>query len=153
MSNLADQTRPAVHLLLEKDENQLYTEMGSRLWAIQANPSISGSFEPRTLETLGPGEDFWESGKRFFERVNVQAYQLICGENAIDIRERQEFADAFSIDRETVASVLAALLIGYLGIAPAIAPAVAALLVRLFFNPAYETMCHTWNERLNEEAN
>jgi hypothetical protein len=42
-------------------------------------------------------------------------------------------------------------LVAQLGIAPILAAAVAALIIRLFFKPAYQEMCVIWKKKLPSE--
>jgi hypothetical protein len=154
MADLKDQARPAVQALMDKDEEQLYQELGLRLRAMQENPALSGSFTPQIdthLEALGPVEDLKDFGQRFFKRVNKQAYQLICGTEAADSEERENIIDAFGIGREAVAPAIAALLVTHMGMAPAIAAVVTTLILRLVFRNAFESMCEVWGEKFQEE--
>ncbi len=151
MADLATQARPAVESLVTYEEDDLYQELGRRLQAIQRDPSISASFEPAItpgLEPQGAAEDLKKFGKRFFARANAQAYQLVCGQNAENSEERERVLDAFGIGKEAVAAAIAALLVAQLGLAPAVAAVVAALVIRVFFRPAYESMCDVWKEKV-----
>lgn len=153
MSDLVNRARPAVDSLLDKDEEQLYQELGRRALAIQQDPSISGSFAPEIntqLEPLGALDDFKDFGQRFFKRVNKQSYQLICGTEAEDSEERENIISAFGIGKEAVAPAMAALLVVHMGLAPALAAVVAALILRLVFRNGYEAMCEVWKEKLPE---
>jgi hypothetical protein len=150
MSDLTRQARPAVESLAGQDEDQLYKELGLRLQAIQRDPSISASFEPQIptqLEAMGAAEDLRAFGQRFFQRVNVQAYQLVCGQEDEDSEDRESVINAFGLGRDAVAAAIAGLLVAQLGLAPAIAAVVAALIIRVFFRSAYEAMCEVWSEK------
>lgn len=153
MADLATEARPAVDALLKNDEDELYLALGSRLRAIQQEPSLSGTFAPDIpagLEALGAVDDIKDFGRRFFKRVNSQAYQLICGTGAENTEERERVIDAFGIGEEAVAPAIAALLVVHLGLAPAVAAVVAALIIRLFFRNAFAAMCEVWQEKLPE---
>lgn len=150
MTDLVSRARPAVEALADRDEEQLYEELGRRMQAIQRDLSLSASFAPSIdtrLEPLGAAEDFKKFGRAFFERVNVQAYQLVCGKEAEHSEEREQVIDAFGIGKEAVAPAIAALLVAHLGLAPAIAAVIAALIIRVFFRSAYEAMCQVWKEK------
>jgi biopolymer transport protein ExbB/TolQ len=47
-----------------------------------------------------------------------------------------------------VAAYLATALVATFGLAPAIAAAIAAIVVRRFFKPAYQEFCKAWSERI-----
>ena len=90
---------------------------------------------------------FRDFGRRFFERLMPDAYKLMCG--AEDEEERQEDRRCLlSLGREEVGAVIAGLLVANLAMAPAAATVVAALVLRLFFKPAYGAMCEVWRTRL-----
>ena len=151
MSDLAEMARPAVDELLQRNEDELYMELGARLQAMGRDPVLSSSFAPQIdtgLESFGAMEDFKEFGKRFFERVNVHAYELVCGTDSTNAGERQKVVDAFGVGKEAVAATMAGLLVVQLGLAPAIAAVVAAIVISVFFRSAHEAMCKVWKEHL-----
>ncbi len=153
MTALSSEARSAVDALMHKEPDELYTELGRRLYAMEENPTLSGSFSPEIpadLEALGATDDLKAFGERFFKRVNAQAYALICGGEAENSEERERVLDAFGIGKEAIAPAIAGLLILQLGLAPAVAAVVATLIIRLFFRPAYESMCETWGEHQTE---
>ena len=79
----------------------------------------------------------------------MEAYKLICGSETEDQKDRKDLMKAFSTNDEvTIATALSVLLVTNLGLAPAIAAVVAALLVKRFFRPAYEEFCQTWKKNL-----
>jgi hypothetical protein len=154
MNDIVLQVRPATDQLMREDEDKLYLELGRRLRAMQQVPSLGGSFSPSIdtgLEPLGPAEDLEKFAHRFFDRINIQAYNLVCGKEAEDTEERQRVIDAFDIGKDAVAAAVAGLLIIQIGMAPAIAPVVAAIIIRLFFKPALGAMCDVWKEKLPEK--
>ncbi len=151
MSDLATMARPALDdLLKQPDETKLYAELTNRVYAIRANPSLGGSFAPEYphVEDYGAKEDLEAFGKRFFDRLSAQAYELMCGSDAENTQERKKLVDAFGIGKQAVAPALAALLVTYLGLAPAIAAVVAAIAITLFFQSAYGAMCDIWKTKL-----
>ncbi len=149
---LASQAQPAVANLLNQDTDQLYAELGKRLHAMRTEPALAGSFAPslppQTLMGLAPSDALRTFGKTFFDRLNVQAYDLVCGTNADATQQRENIFTAFTSGTAGVGGVLAALLVSQLGLAPAIAGVVAALVIKLFFKPAYDAMCAAWKEGL-----
>ncbi len=151
MSNLSDLARPAIDSLLQSDESQLYEELAIRLKAMGSDPAKSGSFAPAVTydaATMGFLDDLRDFGKRFMERMNVSFYNLVCGKQGEDVKERKKVAEAFGIGKTEVAAVLAGLLVSEFGLAPAIAAVVASLIIKLFFRNAYEAMCEVWKGKL-----
>jgi hypothetical protein len=151
MSNLEELARPAVDELLQRNEDDLYTELGARLKAMGRDPALSASFAPQIdtgLESLEAMEDFKDFGKRFFDRVNVNAYDLVCGQDSENAGERQKVIDAFSFGKEAVAAAMAAFFVAQLGLAPAVAAVVAAIAISIFFRSAHQAMCGVWKEHL-----
>ncbi len=152
MPDLKKQAEPAVKKLLKSDEDQLYEKLGIRAKAIAEDPTKSSSFEPQVTydqAQMGLKEDVLDFGKRLFNRWNAEAYKLICGSDLNDQKERKDLIRAFSSNDEiTIAAALSALLVTNLGLAPALAAVVAALLVKRFFRPAYEEFCVVWKKNL-----
>jgi hypothetical protein len=150
MPDLASQAQPAVESLLQSDDDALYVELGRRLKALQDDPAVGGAFDPKlvVLEAMGPVDDIRDFGKRFFERLNGEAYKLMCSTDAEDTEERKKLLDAFPIGKEAVTAALAAGLVAWVGLAPAIAAVVAAIAMRLFFRAAYGATCDVWKENL-----
>lgn len=156
MADLANQAQPAVSKLLQDSEDQLYTELGTRLTAIRLDPAVAGSFEPHIefhVEAQGiTFEDVRDLGRRFFKQLSPAAYQVICGSDAEDTKERQKLDDAFSIGIDAVASSIAAVLVASLGLAPAIAAVFAAIVVKICWRAGYEAMCELWKSKLAPSA-
>ena len=63
------------------------------------------------MEAYGIASDAIDFGKRFFKRVNEQAFSLVCGPDATDVREREQLMQAFGLGSEAVTGVLATLFI------------------------------------------
>jgi hypothetical protein len=151
MADPERQAESAVEMLMTYDEDRLYSELGMRLRTVRRDPTKSAQFDlvPDTpLEELGVADDLRAFGRKFFDRVSTQAYALVCGSDSEQTEERGKLLQAFGIGRDAVAPALSVLLVGHLGLAPAIAAVVATLIVRLFFRPAHEAMCEVWQGRL-----
>jgi len=154
MGSLAERAKPAVEKLSESDESQLYEELGLRLKAIAADERLSGSFEPQigyNAQFMGPMDDLRAFGQKFFDKASRQAYSLICGDG-LSKDEREKMAAAFG-SKADLAAFVAALLVSYFGMAPAIAAVVGALVLRLFFRPAHEAMCEVWSQHFRPGNN
>jgi hypothetical protein len=151
MSQLTREAEPAVEALTEHDADQLFTELGMRLETIQSDPSKSGQFNlvpDKSKEALGLMDEFRSIGQKYFNRVNVLAYGLVCGSDSENEKERNALLKSFELGSDAVGPALAAILVGHLGLAPAIAAVVAVLIVKLFFKPGYDTMCEYWKSKL-----
>jgi hypothetical protein len=152
MTNLEKEAKPAVELLLRKDEDQLYKELGMRTKALEQDISVAGSFDPEVTYNIamGPMDEVLKLGQRLFNRWTVEANKLLCGAEAEDIEDREKLRNALGINDVAVAALLAAVLVSQLGIAAALAAVLAALIVKRFFHPTYEEFCKAWTKNLPE---
>ncbi|GLI47302.1 hypothetical protein [Methanoculleus bourgensis] len=153
MTDLEEAAKPAVINLLQKDEDQLYVELGMRQKAYTQDLSISGSFDPVVMDdiaVLGPMDEIREFGQRLFNRWTLEAHKLLCGAEKEDVEDIQQLQNAFGIDDVAVAAFLATVLVTQLGIAAALAAVVAAIIVKRFFHPTYEEFCRAWTRHLPE---
>ena len=151
MVTLAEQAKPAMKKLLDCDEQQLYEQLGIRARAIEKDPTKASAFEPQITydqNHMGIKEDVYEFGENLFRRWNIEAYNLICGSDLEDQIDREGLVEAFKIDKVSVGAALSALLATQLGLSPALAAVAAALLIKRFFNPAYEEFCILWEKHL-----
>lgn len=149
--DLIKEAEPAVSKLLKADEDQLYEQLGIRAKAVAADPTVGSSFDPSVTydqAEMGLKEDVREFGQRLFRRWEVEAYKLICGSDYEDQQDRKELVNSFGVSDVAVAAALSALLVTHLGLVPALAAVIAALVVKHFFRPAYEEFCQVWNKKL-----
>ena len=151
-----DETRNApsaefVARLLQASEDQLYEQLGIRMKAVASDPAIAGSYDPQVTydgTAMGPLDDVRELGRRLFRRWNREAYKLICGGELDNAEDRKKLLAAFSGGDVAVGAMLASLFVSGLGMAPALAAIVAALVLKYFFRPAYGEFCGLWQEKL-----
>lgn len=152
MSTLTEQAEPAVEKWLNADEDTLFEQLGIRAKAIQVNPSASGSFSPGVTfdeAEMGFLDDVRNYGKRVFRRCSAEGYKLFCGDDPEDEEDRKQLADAFGISEARVAAVVAGILVAQLGLAPAIAAIVGAILIKRFLiKPGYKLSCEQWKAHL-----
>lgn len=149
MTKLDDMAEPAVQKLLRAEEDQLYEQLGLRLKALTVNPAIAGSFDPTVTYDrgqMGAKEDILALGRRIFRRWSHEAQQLLCGTGPDEQMDRARVREAFGLGEVAVATTLAGLIVTHLGIAPALAGVVAALICKRFFRPAYEEFCAAWRK-------
>lgn len=151
MSDLEELARPAVDDLLKLQEGDLFAELGARLHAVQSDPSLGESFAPTidiSQESFGVLEDLQDFGRRYFEQVSTQAYDLVCGSGPENAEGRKQVSDAFQYGREAVATAITAALVAQLGFVPAIAAVVATIVISVFFRSAKTVMCEVWKDHL-----
>ncbi|HEX8320406.1 hypothetical protein [Longimicrobium sp.] len=143
--------RSQVDGLLESDEDQLFAELGIRARAMQADPQVAGSYSPQVTHSaaeMGVLDDVRDFGRRVFKRWNVQAWELVCGTDADDSKDRDDFLGAIGVDKSVATAALATLLVSHLALAPAIAAVAAAIIIKRFARPAYEEFCSSWKGSL-----
>jgi hypothetical protein len=144
-----DAVAAALGELLETTEDDLYRELAIRSSLLQHAPASAGSFaaDPHEVDRLVLPEGLREIGKRAFERMNYLAWDLVCGSDESAAAERAKVVAALGEGRLAAATALAMLLI-WAGVAPLIAPVLAALIVKLVLQPTHEATCEVWKERL-----
>lgn len=144
--------------LLELDEDTLKAQLG--IYAQEISQDItarSASIEmldeslaaiPRGVVSKGTDVSF---GDRLFKRLNVKSYNLMCS-NISDLVEQAEtlkqLQDAYEQSAAKAASFLVPVLITNLGLAPAIAAIIAALIIKTISSATAETICEVWKEKL-----
>lgn len=151
MSTLTDEATSAAADLIESDEDQLLEQLGIRIKAIESSPTVAGSFDPHVTHdsvAMGPLDAMRELGLRIFNRWEREAYGLACGTDAEDTEDRKKILTAFGLGASAVAGALAATMVSWFALAPAIAAVIAALIIKRFFRPVAEEFCAVWGERL-----
>ena len=101
---------------------------------------------------MGARDELKKFGQRLFARWHREAFTLLCGADTRDEADRSELLHAAGAGDVALASAVAALLVGYLGLAPALAAVVAAIVTKRFFNPVYEEFCRTWSAHVPNSA-
>lgn len=143
--------RSQVDGLLESDEDQLFAELGIRARAMRADPRVAGSYSPQVVHSaaeMGVLDDVRDFGRRVFKRWNVQAWELVCGTDADDSKDRKDFLDSIGVDKSVATMALAGLLVSHFTLAPAVAGVVAAIIVKRFARPVYDEFCSSWKGSL-----
>ena len=151
MDDVSQRAKPVMEYMLQVEVDELFEHLGLALETIKQKPTAANSIELPELvdeESLGLGDDAVRNlqafGRDFYARVNKDAYNLFCGNDAKNSKERDKLVDAFKLGPEAVAASMAAFLIAQLGLSPLIAVAVAAITVKLFFRNAHAAMCNVW---------
>lgn len=156
MTEVAKQAQEVAEELLQKEENQLYVELGLAAHTVLPEQPSKGGFADltvtlRAVPTAGDraqGDWYLEFGRGLFKRMEKTAHQLICGTDDISQQERDDLLAAFGGGKAVVVGALTTILVAYLGLSAAIATFIAVLLVKLFFKPAYEQFCEMWTAAL-----
>ena len=137
--------------LLQSDEDQLLEQLGMRAAASTQNLALSAELNPKlssaTVTAMGIKDDLKVLGNRILRRWNRSAYELICGDDPDDAGAREQVKKALGLGDAAAIGALTAALIG-VGLMAALAPVLAAILVKKFFNPAYGEFCGFWKEKL-----
>jgi hypothetical protein len=149
---LVSKAKSATDELLQSDVSQLYTTLQMRRELIASDPAAAGDFgvdATHAAADMGPDAlaALREFGARYFASVSEQVYGLICGSDADDAGLRNKLLSVFT-DKSTFAALLAGIIVTQIGLAPALAAVVAALVVKLFAAPAYSIMCDMWGRAL-----
>jgi hypothetical protein len=141
MNKLTASAHAAMAPLLGRTEEELFQELGLRLQAVADDPERGGVFNlavaPSPFESA---IDYGEIGHKFFANLSSAAYNVLCG-SADGHQQIQSVADK-GID--TVAATIAAILVAHLGLAAAVAAALGAVIVKLFYSAGTKTLCEAW---------
>jgi hypothetical protein len=121
-------------------QDLLFTALGARLEAHDQDPAKTLSFSADI--TAGVSDTLNNLGKRYFKLVEKALHELICGSDGGDVR--QKIADA-GLNWGVIGTVLSGAIASVLGVAPAIATALAAIVIYLFIKPAGKLACETWH--------
>jgi hypothetical protein len=133
-------TRAAAAESAPTPQDLLFTTLGARLQAFNEDPAQTLSF--RSTITAGFNDTLRDVGKRYFKLVEKALHELLCGSDGEDVRKK--IADA-GMNWGAIGTILAGAIAGVLGVAPAIASALAAVIIFLFIKPAGKLACDTWH--------
>ena len=151
-----NQLEPLLKKLLKADEKQLYEILGIREKAIESDPDKRNLIDPQVTydeAQMGTKEEVLELGQNIFERWALETYKLACGSEDTDLEERKKLVTASGVSEVAIASAITGLLITELAVPAALAPVIAAIVVRRFFRPAYEEFCKVWEKKLPKATN
>lgn len=154
MATQSKLSKTAAKKLLASEPDQLYEMLGVRIKASQRDLSLQGEYDPSVVYSkhMGPMEDLQRIGRRMFNKLQIQAYKLVCGADPEDEADRNKIIDALGVSGEAAVVVLSSVLVGTFGLAAAFAGVVAALIIRRFAMPTlkegHAAMCEVWKEHL-----
>ena len=123
--------------------DELYEELG-RLAELNA----LGNLGTPGAQAMGFQEHFAALGRRVFDRIQRELHALVCGHSQQDKEEREKVRAAFGIGGDAVTAALVGVMSTELGIAPALAAVVAAIITRRLLAPSYFEACEFWSEQL-----
>lgn len=89
-----------------------------------------------------------ELGERIFKRWSRTLHGFLCEPSGEDADLRSQVLSALASRDVSASALVAGLLVGTFGIAPAIATLIAALVVQLFVKPVTDEICKYWGEQL-----
>lgn len=150
MADVNEVIAAAQRLYDRKDEVGLELLIGMRDRAIEKIPALEDDveFEPEyEAQTMGPLDDIKALGRKVLNRWNKELYSLVCNKEGDDQKDRKAILDSLSLGETAVIGAVAAALLT-LGVAAAIAAALAPLIVKRFIWPAKDELCDAWGEGL-----
>ncbi len=147
-----------IEKLAKLDEETLQAQLGMQAEGLGDDLTQGASIESININSLtavprGPkGNKFIEFGQNLFERLNGEAYDLLCGTDPFGDggKTMKTIENAYDESATKAAGVLTPILVANLGLAPAIAAIVATLIVQKIAKAAGETICSTWQESLDK---
>ena len=147
---MADNLTTVADDLSGYDESALIELLGIRAKSIERDPSIAGNFSAKVTydaKFLGPLDDIKALGLRILNRWNKELFNIVCGSSKDDEEDRTKIISAFSLSEGAAIAALIPVLTG-LGLAPALAAILAAIIVKRFLGSAAETLCEAWKQQV-----
>jgi hypothetical protein len=142
--------------LLQAEEDQLYSELAIRAQASSRDPLVASQFTSSAtaedVRTMGFLSDLKDFGKRLFERLQLEAYKLFCGGDETDKQSRDALTQSLGLGDTAIVATVTSILVGSLGLSPAIAVVVSVIVVKRFLQGTIETTCAVWKEKLPNAA-
>jgi len=94
------------------------------------------------------GIELQKLGKRILRRLERELHALLCGVTDVDEDDRNDLG----IGRESVIGAITLALTAGLGVAPAIAAIVAAIIMRRLAEPTIDEVCNYWFDKFTTQA-
>ncbi|MCK0198740.1 hypothetical protein MWN34_17720 [Ancylobacter sp. 6x-1] len=148
LQDIASQSVTVAKGLIDDDEEALYVRIGRLEKAIEKDPILAYSpllDPPYEKEQMGPLDGVRELGRRIVRKWAAALHDLVCGSK--DDTAREQLLDALNVSEAAAIGVVTTLLLPVLS--PAIAAAVAVVIVKKFLVPAGGVFCDYWGEQLN----
>jgi hypothetical protein len=123
-----------------KPEDLLFSALGAQLKLHEEDPTRTAVFSSNI--TAAFNDTLRDLGRRYFKLVEKALHDMLCGSEGEDVRKK--IAEA-GMNWGIIGTVLAGGIASLLGVAPAIASALAAIVIFLFIKPAGKLACETWH--------
>ncbi|WP_316193856.1 hypothetical protein [Bradyrhizobium sp. SZCCHNRI1029] len=149
---MADDLKTIGEDLAGYDESNLIEMLGIRARQIQSNHTIAGEFSPDVTydaKFMGPLDDIKALGLRILNRWNRELFNIVCGASNDDKEDRTKILNALTLGEGAAIAALIPVLTG-LGLAPALAAVLAAIIVKRFLGTALDTICDAWGQQVKK---
>jgi hypothetical protein len=151
MTDATTAARAAIAELSSKDDDELYRLLALRVKAMQRDPTTAGQLSPMVSDADAMGiafVDLVKFGKATFGRLALAGHSVVCGDGADEGNRLARLLATANKDVATVTATVAALLVGQLAIAPAIAGIVATIIIGKVAPTSLDALCRVWAARL-----
>ncbi len=144
--------------LVTFDDNQLFLHLGmssesaSEDLEQQTRSASIDSIDLSVYEITRGNVDILNFGQRLFKRLNKASYELLCKDQFDDGETLKKLNEALKDSTAKAAGVLAPVLVANLGLTPAIAAIIAALVVKTLSKAIADEICSTWKNSLEASA-
>ena len=148
--SIQQEAEPVLRKLLGADENTLLEQLGIRARAYESRSPQVMQLEANIahdVAVMGPMDELRKIGSRLLARWSRELFKVMCGDAKDDAKDRESLLKAVGLGDVAVAGAITAFL-GSLGVAPALAVVIAALLVKRIIGPGAQTVCEYWAEQL-----
>ncbi|MBD2124550.1 hypothetical protein [Trichocoleus sp. FACHB-262] len=145
--------------LVELSDDQLLLRLGMSSQGIsedledQTRSASIDSIDFSEYELTRANEDALNFGQRLFKRLNAASYELMCKDPFDDGETLKQLNAAMKDSTSKAAGLLAPVLVANLGLAPAVAAIVAALIIKKFSEVIAGEICDTWKRTLEASTN
>jgi len=148
-----DEVAAAAEKLKDRDEASLEILIGLRAKEIERDERLKDDpeFIPRYNKSqMGLMDDVQALGKRIAIRWSKELHGLVCNREASGTKDREAILNALNLGENALIGAVAGALMA-LGLFPALAAAVAPLVVKRFILPARDELCVAWGEALHAQ--
>lgn len=132
------------YVLNKNPKDELFALLGN----IAENPDLSRGYRSVSVDSINRSDASISLGRRVFGAWSRALHGFLCNPSAEDNELSQKILQAIFSNKGGGAALLAGLLITSFGLAPATAAIVAALTMRIVFEPAANEICSAWEENL-----